>query len=85
MLKDPKRHQELRENTLLISPVTPSRNFDLKEPTCNEIKIVIKSARSDSAAGPNRVPYIVHKRCPQLLRRLCKLVKIVRRKGKKAG
>ena len=85
MLKDPNRHQELGENTSLVLPVSPSTNFDLKEPTWNKIQSVIRSARLGSALGPNRVPYIVYKRCLQLLCRLWKLLKIVWRRGKITG
>ena len=42
----------------------------------------MKKARSGSAPGPNGVPYIVYKRCPQLLRFLLKLLRIIWRRGK---
>ena len=32
-LKDPNRDKDLIENTLLIRPETPTRDFGLKEPT----------------------------------------------------
>ena len=65
MLKDPNSHRELGKNTSLISPVSPSTNFE-----------------PGSAPRSNGVPYIVYKRCPQIQRRLWKLLKIVWRGGK---
>ena len=42
----------------------------LKEPSWNGLKEVVKKARSESAPGPNGIPYMVYKRCPMLLRKL---------------
>ena len=84
-LKDPNRLRDLEMNTSLITPTPPSTNFDLKEPTWIEIQAVMKKARSGSAPGPNGVPYIVYKRCPQLLRFLLKLLRIMWRRGKVVG
>ena len=81
-LKDPNRHREHGENTSLISPVSPLMNFHLKEPTWNDIQSERRSARSGSTSGPNGVPYIVYKRCLQLLWSLWKLSKIAWRRGK---
>ena len=84
-LKDPNRLRDLEVNTSLITPTPSSMNFDLKEPTWIEIQAVMKKARSGSAPGPNGVPYIVYKRCPQILRFLLKLLRIIWRRGKVVG
>ena len=72
-------------NTSLITPTPPSMNFDLEEPNWIEIQAVMKKARFGSAPGPNGVPYIVYKRCPQLLRFLLKLLRVISRRGKVVG
>ena len=58
-LIDPNRDKDLIENKLLIRPEAPTREFDLKEPTWDEIKAIIKKTRSASAPGPNGMPYNV--------------------------
>ena len=63
-LKDPNRDRDLTEKTFLIRPEAPTREFDLKEPTWDEVKAVIKSTRSASVSGPNGGPFNVYKRCP---------------------
>ena len=51
MLKDLNRYQEFGENMSLISSISPSTNFLLKEPTKNEIQSEIRSVRLGSALG----------------------------------
>lgn len=45
---------------------------------------MVKATRTNSAPGPNGVPYLVYERCPKLTRRLCKILKAIWRRGKVA-
>ena len=76
-LKDPNRERDLTENTLLINPEAPKREFVLKEPTWDEIKAVIKTIRSASASDPSGMPYNAYERCHQHFRFLWKLIKLI--------
>ncbi|KAI4879743.1 hypothetical protein NFI96_004950, partial [Prochilodus magdalenae] len=62
----------------------PTVAFNNKEPNLKEVEAVIKAARSSSAPGPSGVPYVVYKRCPRLLQRLWKIIKVIWRRGKVA-
>ncbi|XP_069133240.1 uncharacterized protein [Argopecten irradians] len=56
--------------------------MDIREPTMKGVSEVVKKARTASAPGPNGIPYKVYKKCPKLLHRLWKLMKVVWRKGR---
>ncbi|XP_063058826.1 uncharacterized protein LOC134452393 [Engraulis encrasicolus] len=84
-LSDPDRDQELGPQRTLISPQAPTVEFVMREPGWAEIQEVVKGARSASAPGPSGVPYTVYKRCPQLLRHLWKLLRVIWRRGHVAG
>ncbi|XP_069108263.1 uncharacterized protein [Argopecten irradians] len=58
------------------------RPMDIREPNMKEVSEVVKKARAASAPGPNGIPYNVCKKCPKLLHRLWKLMKVVWRKGR---
>lgn len=45
----------------------PEAIRDVKESAWKEVNDFVKKERSHSAPGPNRVPYIVYKKCPALL------------------
>nr|XP_014269084.2 uncharacterized protein LOC106676625 [Maylandia zebra] len=81
---DPLREQDLGPNKALINPVPPSVEFKLTEPSLKEVCEVIKAARSASSPGPSGVPYLVYKRCPELLRHLWKILKVIWRRGRVA-
>ncbi|KAL3976498.1 mitochondrial import inner membrane translocase subunit TIM8 [Sarotherodon galilaeus] len=74
-MSDPLREQDLGPNKALINPAPPSVEFKLTEPSLKEVCEVIKAARSASSPGPSGVPYLVYKRCPELLRHLWKILK----------
>ena len=44
-------------------------------PRLKEINAVVQKARAKSAPGPNGVPYLLHKRCPNVLKRLYKILR----------
>ncbi|TWW59866.1 hypothetical protein D4764_06G0013960 [Takifugu flavidus] len=69
--------QDLGPNRALISPAPPSAEFKLAEPSLKEVEEVIKAARSASSPGPSGVPYLVYKRCPEILRHLWKVLKVI--------
>ncbi|KAI4887727.1 hypothetical protein NFI96_005939 [Prochilodus magdalenae] len=81
---DCKREELLGPCTALITPPEPTVAFNNKEPNLKEVEAVIKAARSSSAPGPSDVPYVVYKRCPRLLQRLWKIIKVIWRRGKVA-
>ena len=54
----------------------------MKEPTLAELTDVVKKARSKSAPGYSGTSYKVYKKCPLLLKRLHKLIKVVWRQQK---
>ncbi|XDV27663.1 hypothetical protein PO909_031163 [Leuciscus waleckii] len=69
----------------LVAPPEPGTQFDCAEPTLKEVEEAVGAARSSSAPGPSGVPYKVYKQCPQLLRRLWKILKVIWRRGKVAA
>lgn len=62
-----------------------STQFNSTEPTMKEVEEAVRAARSSSVPGPSGVPYKVYKQCPQLLRRLWKILKVIWRRGKVAA
>lgn len=81
---DSARDKELGPCKTLITPPEPTLAFNTREPTLKEVEEVVKAARTNSAPGPSGVPYVVYKRCPRLLKRLWKLIKVIWRRGKVA-
>ncbi|KAK0141886.1 Transposable element Tcb2 transposase [Merluccius polli] len=62
----------------------PTTDLNSKEPSWKEVQEVVKAARASSAPGPSGVPYKVYKRCPRLLHRLWKILRVIWRRGKVA-
>ena len=81
-VSDSLREQELEPNKALISPAPPTTEFNLREPSLKEVEEIIKAPRSASTPGPSGVPYLVYKRCPELLRILWKILKVIWRRGR---
>ncbi|XP_023810165.1 uncharacterized protein LOC105353972 [Oryzias latipes] len=81
-LSDPLREQELEPNKALIKPAPPTIEFNLTEPSLKEVEEIIKAARWASTPGPSGVPYVAYKRCPQLLRHLWKILRVIWRRGR---
>ena len=82
--EDPKRDAELGHNDRLIKPKPPEVDFNTTIPSLSEIKCIVSAARSASSPGPSGVPYSVYKRCPGLLLKLWKGIKVIWRRGKVA-
>ena len=59
----------------LVRPKGPTKPFNDKQPTLEEIKKVVKKARAKSAPGPNGIPYLLYKRCPKVLAWLHRMLK----------
>ena len=51
----------------LVRPERPTKPFNDKPPTLEEMRKVVKKARAKSAPGPNGIPYILYKKCPKVL------------------
>ncbi|XP_073731592.1 uncharacterized protein [Misgurnus anguillicaudatus] len=81
---DSARDKDLGPCKKLITPPEPTSTFNTREPTLKEVVEIVKAARTGSAPGPSGVPYVVYKRCPRLLERLWKLIKVIWRRGKVA-
>ena len=64
----------------------PETHMDTKEPSWKEKHVrvveIVKKSRGTSASGPNGLPYKVCKKVPEDLENLCKILKVVKRKGK---
>lgn len=82
--RDSAREQDLGPCSALITPPELTSVFNIKEPTLKEVEEVVKAARTSSAPGPSGVPYVVYKRCPKLLQRLWRILKVIWRNGKVA-
>ena len=82
--EDPKRDVELGYNDRPIKPKPPEVGLNTTIPSLSEIKSIVSAARSASSLGPSNVPYSVYKRCPGLLLKLWKCIKVIWRKGKVA-
>ncbi|GFO40442.1 polyprotein [Plakobranchus ocellatus] len=48
--------------------------FDSKPPSLQKVIAVVNKARAISAPGPNGVPYLLYKRCPNVLMKLHKIL-----------
>ncbi|XP_053395771.1 uncharacterized protein LOC128555950 [Mercenaria mercenaria] len=79
---DPQREEPLGDCPITEAETPPTTPLDIKEPTFQEVKDVVRKARAGSAPGPNGIPYKVYKMCPYLLRRLWSLLRVIWRKGK---
>ena len=67
---DVKKDQELEVPDDLIQYDEPEIEFNNEVPTWAEFNKRLRKTRSKSAPGPNGVPYIVYKRCPEVARLL---------------
>lgn len=81
---DISRDRDLGPCRGLVTPPEPGIQFNSAEPTLTEVEEAVKTTRSSSAPGPSGVPYKVYKQCPQLLRRLWKILKVIWQRGKVA-
>ncbi|GFO06373.1 polyprotein [Plakobranchus ocellatus] len=74
---DPTREIPVEETKGFVWPATPGIKFDSKPPSLQEIIAVVNKDRAKSAPGPNGVPYLLYKRCPNVLKKLHKLLRSV--------
>ncbi|GFN86432.1 reverse transcriptase [Plakobranchus ocellatus] len=58
----------------LVWPPALGIKFDSKPPSLQEVIAVVNKARAKSAPEPNGVPYVLYKRCPNVLKKLHKLL-----------
>ena len=67
-----KTYSKPKENTPLnipglVQPGRPTKAFNDKPPTLEELKRVVEKARAKSSPGPNGIPYLLYKKCPKVL------------------
>ncbi|GFO17902.1 polyprotein [Plakobranchus ocellatus] len=72
---DPTREIPLEETTNLVGPAAPRIKFDSKPPSLQEVIAAVKKARAKSAPGPNGVPHLLYKRCPNVLKKLHQILR----------
>ncbi|GFR87272.1 reverse transcriptase [Elysia marginata] len=72
---DTNRELPLEETAGLIWPAAPGIKFNNKPPNLQEVVEVVNKARAKSAPGPNGVPYLLYKRCSNVLMRLHKILR----------
>ena len=78
---DPSREHPLVDCDRISSVDPPKFSLNMKEPSLQEVRDVIKKARACSAPGPSGIPCKVYKNCPKLLRRLWFLLRTVWKSG----
>ncbi|GFO29352.1 reverse transcriptase [Plakobranchus ocellatus] len=72
---DPTLEIPLEETTGLVWPAAPGIKFDSKPPSLQKVIAVVNKARAKSAPGPNGVPYLLYKRCPNVIKKLHKILR----------
>lgn len=72
---DTKKDAPLGDIAGLVWPSQPGVKFNVSPPTIQEVNQVVQKARCKSAPGPNGIPYALYKRCPEVLKRLHRLLK----------
>ena len=74
---DPMRDENMPDAVQLEVPTEPEISFNEADIKLSEVQDVVKKSRSKSAPGTNGIPYLVYKRCPRLMKRLWKLLRIL--------
>ncbi|GFR69091.1 polyprotein [Elysia marginata] len=72
---DTNQELPLEETAGRICSAAPGIKFNNKPPNLQEVAAVIYQARAKSAPGPYGVPYLLHKRCPNVLKWLHKILR----------
>ena len=72
---DPSRDRKLGHLDAVNSPKQLTTEFELDEPSWNEVREVFNLSPSASAPDPSRVPNNIHKRCPSFLQLLRNILK----------
>lgn len=76
-ISDPGKHLPLGSPGYVPQPTAPSTEFEIVPPKLSEVNDVVRRASSSSAPGPNGIPYNLYKRCPQVLKELWKLMRVI--------
>lgn len=77
----PFRGGGLGQNHSIKKPEKPSVELNTKEPTWQEMQDIIQKAKASVAPGPSGIPYKIYKQCPQLLKRLWRILRKIWAKG----
>lgn len=64
------------------TPMDPRSHHGKRNRVMVRVVEIVKKSRGASASGPNGLPYKVYKKVPEDLENLCKILKVVKRKGK---
>ena len=72
---DPNREIPLSEPAGLVWPAVYGEEFNSKPPSLKEINAVVQKARAKSAPGHIGVLYLLYTRCPNVLKRLHKILR----------
>ena len=72
---DPNREIPLSKPAGPVWPAAPGEELNSKPPSLKEINAVVQKARAKSAPGLSVVPYLLYKRCPNVLKRLHKILR----------
>ena len=78
---DPNRHIPLEHNSNLFWPAVPNVKFDLKPPKREELRRIVNKSRNKSTPGPNGIPFLVYKKCPEVLKWLHTNLKLAWKNG----
>ncbi|GFO47902.1 reverse transcriptase [Plakobranchus ocellatus] len=71
---DPTCEIPLEETKGFVWPVAPGIKFDSKPPSLQEVIVVVNKAGAKSSLGPNGVFYLLYKICPNVLKKLQKIL-----------
>lgn len=73
-MSDSERHLPIGSPGYVPQPPAPTEDFEVVPPKLSEVEDVIRRGRSSSAPG---IPYKLYKRCPQVLKELWKLMRVI--------
>ena len=79
MYSYPRRHILLENNNNLVLPAGPKVKFDMKPPPHDEIRRVVNKSRNKSTPGRNGIPFLLYKKCPNVLKWLHANLKLARK------
>ena len=68
MYSDSRRHIPLENNSNLVLLAGPKVEIDWKLPTRDEIRRIVSKSRNKSTPGSNRIPFLLYKKCPNVLK-----------------
>ena len=74
-LKDPQKYTKFRNLDGLPPPPVFSKKFQNSRLKESDFLYILKNRRNASAPGPNRIPYLVYKKCPRLANFLFNIMK----------